>query len=263
MNRPKLVVLCAVVLFASAISGCGGGGGGGPQSGFNVRGEKYVQVFGGGFRLVTFTSIQGNHLFDNGNAVGSVTSFGPLLCFGNCPVNGGRAPARWNIFAGIPQAECIGYLEPTQRDVTAGSTQVSRCVTFGLIGPFSTAPASIDLQAPAATIEMTGESLSTAYGMPYIEYVDQYTGNVIGSTTATSVNAGGTWLQANMPDLSSVYSGTYNILVSNVRDDGSREYIGSSTVDCYGRDYVYEPPPDPGPCGCPPDGPCMPCEYNY
>lgn len=250
-----------MLLCASVFAACGGGGG--QQSGFKARGEKYVSVAGGGFRFVSPTSIQGGWLFDNGNPVGNVTSFGPLLCFGDCPINGGRVPARWNIFAGIPQAECIGYLEPTQRNVTAGSTQVSRCVTFGIIIPFATAPSSIDLQAQPATFEMTGENLSTAYGMPYIEYVDQYTGNVIGNTTATAVNANGTWLQAPMPDLSSVYSGTYDILVSNVRDDGSREYVGTSTVNCYGRDGTYEPPPDPGPCGCPPDGPCMPCEATY
>jgi hypothetical protein len=262
MNRQKLVVFSAIFFCASVISGCGGGGGGNPQSGFKARGDKYVQVVGGGFRFVSATSIQGNHLFDNGSAVGSVMSFGPTLSFGDLPVNGGRVPARWNIFAGLPQAECIGYLEPTQRDVTVGSTQVSRCVTFGIIFPFASAPSVIDLQAPAATFEMTGENLSTAYGMPYIEYVDQYTGQIIGGTTATAVGSKGAWLQAAMPDLSSVYSGTYNVLVSNVMADGSREYVGTSTIVCYGRDIPYEPPPDPGPCGCPPDLPCMPCE-NY
>jgi len=263
MNRQKLVVFGAVFLCVSVIAGCGGGGGG-QQSGFNVQGQRHVQVAGGGFQFFSITSIQGNWLFDNGSAIGETRNFGPFLCGqSSCRVDGGRVPARWRIVAGTPGAECIGYLESLERDVTAGSTQVSRCVVFGVIFPFTTAPASVDLQAPPATFDLTGSGLSTAYGMPQVEYVDQYTGAVIGSTTATAVNADGTWLQATMPDLSSVYSGTYNILISNVRDDGSREYIGTSTVDCYGRDVTFEPPPDPGPCGCPPDGPCMPCENYY
>jgi hypothetical protein len=178
-----------------------------------------------------------------------------------CPVNDGRVPARWNIVAGIPGAECIGYLEPTERDVTAGSRQISRCVVSGIIIPFSVSPSSINLQAPPVTVEMTGSGLSTAYGMPYIEYIDSYSGSLVGSTTATAVSADGTWLQATTPDLSSVYSGTYTMLISNVKADGSLEYVGSATVDAWGRDGYYEPPPDPGPCGCPPDGPCMPCTY--
>jgi len=63
-----------------------------------------------------------------------------------------------------------------------------------------------------------------------------------------------------MPDLSSVYSGEYTVLVSNIRSDGSLEPVGTSTVECYGRDYVYDPPPDPGPCDCPPALPCLPCD---
>ena len=106
---------------------------------------------------------------------------------------------------------------------------------------------------------MNGENLSTEYGMPYIEYRDPYTGNLVGSTTATAVSEKGGWLQANTPDLSSVYDGVYNILVSNLRADGSLEPVGSASIVCTGRPYPIEPPPDPGPCGCPPDMICMPC----
>ncbi|HEX7174625.1 MAG TPA: hypothetical protein VF240_05015 [Pyrinomonadaceae bacterium] len=261
MKRAKTYLLCATLLCATVFAGCGGGGS--PQPGFKAQGEKYVSIAGGGFMFVSATSIRGNWQFDNGSAVGNTTSFGPILSFGPFPVDGGRVPASWNIVAGIPQAECIGYLEPTQRNVTSGSTQKSRCVTFGIIIPFASAPASVDLQAPPPTMDMTGSDLNTAYGMPYIEYVDQFSGNVLGSATATAVSADGTWLQAPVPDLSSVYSGTYNILISNYLADGSREYVGTSTIDCYGRDIVYDPPPDPDPCGCWPDQPCMPCEIQY
>jgi hypothetical protein len=169
-------------------------------------------------------------------------------------------PARWSIIAGTPQLECIGYLTPHERDVTHNSLQISRCVTFGVVFPFSSSPTLIDLQGPPVTFEMTGENLTTEYGMPYIEYRDPYTGNLVGATTATAVSPKGGWLQATTPDLSSVYDGVYNILVSNIRADGSLEPVGAATVECTGRPYTFEPPPDPGPCGCPPDLPCMPCE---
>lgn len=253
MNKQKLVVLCALLLCVSVIVGCPGDGGGQQQSGFFARGETFVEVAPGGvFQMTGLTSIRGDWLSDNGNAVGNTRSFN-FTCIGDpCRVNDGRVPARWRIIAGIQQAQCVAYLEPFERDVTANSTQRSRCVIFGIVIPFNASPSSIDLQAPPPTVEMTGSGLSTAYGMPRIEYIDSYSGTLIGSATATAVNADGTWLQANTPDLSSVYSGTYSVLVSNIKADGSLEYVGTATVDCYGRDHEYEPPPDP----------CQPQTYN-
>lgn len=86
----------------------------------------------------------------------------------------------------------------------------------GIIFPFTPNPDAVNLQAPPATFEMSGKGLSTDYGMSYIEYRDTYTGALIGATSATAVNAKGTRLQAAMPDLSSVYSGGYTVLVSNL-----------------------------------------------
>ena len=259
MKNTKLVLFSMIFVCCAFFASCSGGGSN-VQSGFRVFGEKYVQVFGGGFMFVSPTSIQGNRLFDYSGATGNVSSFGPLLCGGPCPIEGGRAPARWNIVAGTPIVECIGYLTPNERDVALNSTQVSQCVTRGLVFPFAAAPGLVDLQAPPATFEMTGENLSSTYGMPYIEYRDPYTGNLIGATTATYVSEKGSVLQAAAPNLSSVYDGVYNVLISNVRADGTLEPVGTSTIVCTGRPYTYEPPPDPGPCGCPPDQPCMPCE---
>jgi hypothetical protein len=258
MKNTKFVLLSTVLVCCAFFASCSGGGSP-QQTGFRAFGERWVQVFGGGFQFVSPTNITGQWLNDFAGATGETRSFS-FLCLGPCPITGGRAPARWNIFAGTPQLECIGYLEPTQRDVAINTTQVSRCVILGVVFPFAPAPNLINLQAPPTTVELTGENLSTAYGMPYIEYRDPYTGNLIGATSATAVGAKGTWLQAAAPDLSSVYDGVYNILISNVRADGSLEPVGTATIETTGRPYPYEPPPDPGPCGCPPDSPCMICE---
>ncbi|MGB7922606.1 MAG: hypothetical protein WCF57_05120 [Pyrinomonadaceae bacterium] len=72
--------------------------------------------------------------------------------------------------------------------------------------------------------------------MPRVDYFDS-NGYLIGSQTATSVASGGTSLQANMPDLSYVYSGTYQVKVTNKRSDGYYlNIVGSATLTGWGRD---------------------------
>ncbi len=260
MNKSRFALLLIVCLCCALFASCSGGGSQ-VQSGFRTMGQRWVQVatVPVSYQYVSPTNIQGQWQFDLGTATGSVQSFGPLLCLGECPIEGGRVPARWNIVAGLP-TECIGYLDPISRDVGANSTQYSRCVVFGIIFPFTPTPGLVDLQAPPATLEMNGEGLTTVYGMPYLEYRDPYTGNVVGSTYATAVGGKGRWLQATTPDLSSVYSGMYHVFISNFKADGTLELVGTSTIEAFGRDAPFDPPPDPGPCGCPPDLPCMPCE---
>lgn len=264
MNKYKLFLLSAVLLCTTLTAGCWlwPFGDDEPDPGFKARGDLYVQG-GLGMGLVFFknTTVRGNWQFDNGSATGNTTTF-TSCCGGTVNIPNGRVPARWQIFAGVP-GECQGQITNPNMDVSAGQTKVAECLGFGFIFPFSTAPGSIDLQAPPSTMEMTGSTLTTTYGMPRVEYTDQYTGNLIATMTATTVSPDGTWLQATTPDLSSVYSGTFNIFVSNKKADGSFEYVGTSTVDAYGRDYVFEPPPPPGECGCPPDGPCMVCEQGH
>lgn len=246
MNKLKTILLSVVFLCVAGLSAaCGGGGGGQPQSGFKAQGLKYVQVVGGGFSLISAANVQGAWQYDNGSAVGNTRSFGPLLCIGGpCPINDGRVPARWTIIAG-PFGECFGQITDPNMDVSAGETKTARCVVPGIIFPFSTNPAPVNLQSVPASFDMTGSNLDTTYGMPHVEYFDAYSGEIVGSVDATAVSGDGSWLQAPTPDLSQVYSGSYNILISNRQSDGSLAYVGTSSVDTYGRDFIYEPPPDP------------------
>ena len=263
MNRQKLFALCIALLCTSLIPACGGGGGQ-PQSGFKTMGRRWVSVLGGGVSLRQPHQHSGpmdtrqrkpgrqRHLL-------RVASLRRPVPGRQREGSGALEHRRGNTGRWV---ECIGYLTPNIRDVTANSTQYSECLIAGVVFPMWMAPESIDLQAPPATFEiMSGKKrLDTTYGMPYIEYIDEYTGRVIGSTTATSMGLDGSSLQANMPNLSLVRSGVYHVLVSNIRADGSHEYVGTTTVECYGRDGTYEDPPDPGPCGCPPNHmACLPC----
>lgn len=114
-------------------------------------------------------------------------------------------------------------------------------------------PSSVDLQAPPTTFTVSGSDISTTYGMPKVQYWDDY-GQLLGEVTATAVAPDGSWLQATTPNLSQAYSGNWSVYVLNRTWDGGIEHVGSALVNTYGRDYV--PPPD-NPC----DNPNMLCTY--
>jgi hypothetical protein len=97
-------------------------------------------------------------------------------------------------------------------------------------------PSSVDLQNPPASGTITGQGFDATYGMPLLEYFDYY-GYLVGSVYATSVSSDGTSLQANIPDLSYVYSGVYQIRVTNKRYDGYYlDIVGSASITATGRD---------------------------
>jgi hypothetical protein len=69
-----------------------------------------------------------------------------------------------------------------------------------------------------------------------VEYFDG-NGYMVGSVYATSVSSGGTSLQADMPDLSNAYSGTYQVKVTNkTSQDYYANVVGSATITAWGRD---------------------------
>lgn len=97
-------------------------------------------------------------------------------------------------------------------------------------------PASVYLPSPPATGTVTGQSFQTTYDMPRVDYFDG-NGYLVGSAPATSVSGDGTSLQANMPNLSNAYSGTYQVRVTNKTSEGYYSHIvGSATMTGWGRD---------------------------
>ena len=69
-----------------------------------------------------------------------------------------------------------------------------------------------------------------------------------------SVSADGTSMNAMVPDISNVPSGTYWAIIRNVMADGSLEFLGSAEV--FVSNFAPPPPPDPEPSPCG-DGPCI------
>jgi hypothetical protein len=119
-------------------------------------------------------------------------------------------------------------------------------------------PASVNLQDPPATFTINGSDISTAYGMPKVQYWDD-NGQLLGEVSASTVAQDGTWLQAPTPGLWQAYSGNWSVYVMNRTWDGGIEHVGSAHVQTYGRDYEPPPPPD-DPCNRQsPYGPVMEC----
>lgn len=99
-------------------------------------------------------------------------------------------------------------------------------------------PSSVYLPSPPATGTITGQGFDATYGMPMVEYFDS-NGYLVASVSATSVSSNGTSLQANMPNLYSVYSGTYQIKVTNKTYQGYYlNLVGTATVTAWGRDRI-------------------------
>lgn len=243
-NKLKALFALAAVATLATVINCGGGSSP-PQTGFRAKGEQYVATFNG-YAFYGGTSIQGSWYFDNGPTTGTTTFFQAFTSSGYYHVANGRVPARWGI--AVPTG-CIQYLDPFFRDVTVGSNQVSRCV-IAFAASLTADPSSIDLANPPPTVTFGGEGFDATYGMPVIEYYDQYSGELIASTTAISVAGDGSTAVAYTPSLNGVYTDSYNVIVSNKASDGSNSIFGVATFSaCCIDPPPPEPPPDPPACG--------------
>jgi hypothetical protein len=138
------------------------------------------------------------------------------------------------------------------------------CATIAVINgnnfgfALSAAPDGADLNAPPSSVAITGPGgIDGTYGMPMVEYFDS-NGYYVGSVYATATS-GSTWLTAPTPDLSSVYSGTYQVRVTNLRSDGEYlDIVGSANLNCWGRDR-----PDSDGDGWYDDEDCYPYDPYY
>jgi hypothetical protein len=254
----NIILVLLAVLTIPTIIDCGGGGGGStppPTTGFKVKGENWILGING-YQFFTGASVNADWIHDNGAAQGTLFHYLAFTNSGYANVNDGRVPARWRIVVPGP---CLLHLDVAERDVTVGSNQQDRCV---IAFSFLTAdPSSIDLASPPAVVSISGAGggFNAAYGMPVIEYYDQASGVLVASTTAFSVATDGSAVQAYTPNLSSVYTGSYNIVVNNVAADGSNAVVGVAAFSACCLDPLPpDPPPDPPECPggrvCPVEG---------
>lgn len=156
-----------------------------------------------------------------------------------------RVPAVWNF---ARSGGHCGIIFNIIQAVSCGQEAPLVCNQVGTV--FSMSPNAIDVNAPPATATLTGQGLDATYGMPIVEFYDEY-GSYLDVTTASAVSADGTWLEASVPNLTGAYSGTYTVVIVNQTPDGTRNVVGTATVWVYGNDMPPPPPdplPDPNPC---------------
>jgi hypothetical protein len=203
------------------------------------------------------TGVNTHYLFNTQPLVGTngtcngVTDFLSNL---QCP--DAKIPAVWEF--SFVSGPCFGISDATDVDIQPGAVVGYVCEIH--FQRFFVTPSSMDVNAPPATVELTGEGIQTTYGMPRIQFVNTETGEIVGTTTASAVSANGTWVQAPIPYLGFAYSGSYVAVVHNVAADGSFVGVGGDWVDFYGNDEPPPPPPDGEPCGT--GSHPMPCEVE-
>jgi hypothetical protein len=208
--------------------------------------------------------VVGNWQGDNGqgNTCGSQMSFNITTgSDGTKKISDGRVPAVW-IFTRAGGHTGCGTIFNIVRAISCGQTTTLECSLTG--ANFAMSPDTIDAFAPPATVTLSGQGLSTAYGTPTVEFYDEYGGYIDGQL-ASSVSGDGTWLTANVPSLAGAYSGSYTIVIVNATADGSRDVVGIASVWIYGNEVPILPPdPDPDPClqGSP-GGPAPECNVVY
>jgi hypothetical protein len=229
----SIFFLIVMVLVTMGQSDCDDGPPPPPATGFSIHTQNNIDTFIGR-QTYDFGNVDtaGNVINDIGTAYGSVTNFRHNTdANGRYTVNDGRVPARWHFaeFSG----PCTN--KTLNDDVTAHKEQFLICILPDYPPFFNMTPSSVDLNSPPASFTIGGAGLSTTYGMPVVEYYDEF-GQLMAQTTATAVAGDGTWLQANTPNLYNVYSGTYIIAIRNATSQGLWEFVGTTSIDAWGRD---------------------------
>jgi hypothetical protein len=176
---------------------------------------------------------------------------------------GGGGYTPWDTHVGPHASDSTGYRQETNVDVPnqwsftrypsplcntvrnkggwVGASQVIHLTCSDSILLFNTDPSSMDAYSHPDFFTITGQSISQAYGSPRIQFYNEM-GNVFATTYASAVAGDGSWVQTPTPDLSVVYSGTYDVLVANQNPDGSYTAVGATTLEVTGNDYQA---PDP------------------
>ena len=175
---------------------------------------------------------------DELGASGDPTSFNADTgALGLAAANGKRAPAIWAFtwLASPPETQgCIGHVTTTivalneVVNVICTITAVAESVS-ATTSSFQMSPNPVYITTPPSTATVTGNGLSSTYGMPMIQY---YTldGTFVAQETASSVS-NSTSMQISGFNVSQLPVGTYAAFVSNAGPNGTYTYIGNGAVE--------------------------------
>lgn len=265
--KSAIIAVAASVFISFSLSCAGGGGGGTPDPNAGFRMRTFAQSQTGSVVFPTAAQVTGQFLQPTGTTTGTLESFNLSHSgVGELAAVGARVPAIWRLTLGpnIPGGGslCLSFAT-VDRSVTLNSTTDLVCP--GRFTGFTASPDSIDALNPPATITFSGKGIDNTHGEPALAFYDEF-GNIVASTQATQTLWDGGETQGalvSVPDISSVYNGTYAIAIHNIKLDGSWELIGGAVVSIYGNPPPPEPPPGGGGCEEPPPGmPQLPCDEN-
>lgn len=252
MLSKRYVLLFALVLALTSFPGCIPA-----PPGMSIRAYQWHRVGSLETRIPIHQSpVTGDWQSDigyNADAPNEITHFRVILdrVTGVANVANTRSPARWAFILG---AICVDnrFIE----DSDAGPGEVAQIVLpCQRINPpphLTFDPGSVDAQATPGSFLISAEGIvDTSYGMPQIDFFDQY-GRLASTITVSSLTVddqGVTWMAGSMPILT--YNGSYYVMVNQLQEDDSLEVLGTSTIIVSnGQDPpVYDPPPDEDPCG--------------
>jgi hypothetical protein len=154
-------------------------------------------------------------------------------------VDRGVAPAFWNV--GFSLGSFCGG-QTMMALIFPGEDYGLDCLLIPIGGFFIVSPSTIDVESPPPFVTINGSGISSAGGMPTLEYYSSY-GTLVAQCAASEVAADGSWLTASTPDMSSISGGRYLVTIRNPNGG----VAGNAFVDVFR--YTEPPPdPDPGPC---------------
>jgi hypothetical protein len=239
----RYLLLIAALFFVGIGTACQSGP---PNPGFRISMYRTtVDIFTGLPTTFPHQNILLSGAWDRdiGNHTGSLTVFlgRSSGSVGYVNVEGGRAPAVWELTE--DNGPCAA--QTVAEEISPGENEDIYCTELPSFFVFNASPSFIDKTEPPTSITINGTGISTAGGMPTVEYWDSY-GNMIGQQQATSVASDGSWLTGPVPNLTNSGTGRFAVRVKN--PDGV--LAGIAYIDVW-YPYVYEPPPPPSDCSEP------------
>jgi len=153
---------------------------------------------------------------------------------GLAAAGGKRAPANWKFkWTAAPDDSEVCAGQTLKQDVALNGIAYLQCdVTTVVIlsaAAFSFSPNPVYTLAAPPTGTVSGQGLTTTYGMPMVQYY-KMDGTFVGQENATSVSSGGTSMQISGFNISHLPGGTYAGFVSNVAPGGAYNYAGTGAV---------------------------------
>jgi hypothetical protein len=153
---------------------------------------------------------------------------------GLAAAGGKRAPANWKFtWTAAPDDSEVCARQTLKQDVALDGIAYLQCdVTTVVIlsaAAFSFSPNPVYTLAAPPTGTVSGQGLTTTYGMPMVQYY-KMDGTFVGQENATSVSSGGTSMQISGFNISHLPSGAYAGFVSNAAPGGVYNYVGTGAV---------------------------------